>query len=285
MKGTFSEESLKRFAELAAGKQSSDFSEGQTYDFTRCVKPSGKAYGTAGACKKGVEEEAPVYTPAGSIRGRVPRNDPKEPLASGSTPLEKAEAKLKQFEAKINRPSVRPSERELEQYGKLKNAVDEFKNKIEGRQVKKGILGRKVEDRSDLDDSKLRKGGVGMRVVFPDAQSREVLKNTLKASQAVDRLAPLLRSRRKLTKEEVKLLKDSLQTLKDRQRELTAHTQSKREEIYKKMNQGERDNYLEIMREISRNTAKSKDKLINRIYRHNKLVKEEKEAKKATAAG
>jgi len=55
MNGHFSEESLRLFAQLAAQTQSSDFAEGDTYDFTRCVRPNGTAYGTAGKCRKGTE--------------------------------------------------------------------------------------------------------------------------------------------------------------------------------------------------------------------------------------
>ena len=56
MKGTFSEEALLQFANLVSQTQSADFSEGEIYDFTRCVKPDGKAYGTRGKCKKGTEQ-------------------------------------------------------------------------------------------------------------------------------------------------------------------------------------------------------------------------------------
>lgn len=55
MNGYFSEEALLRFAQLAAQAQSSDFSEKGTYDFTRCVRPDGSAYGTGGKCRKGTE--------------------------------------------------------------------------------------------------------------------------------------------------------------------------------------------------------------------------------------
>jgi hypothetical protein len=50
-----SKESEKMLAAVAtaAEKAGVDFSEGNTYDFTRCVKPSGEAYGTSGACKSG----------------------------------------------------------------------------------------------------------------------------------------------------------------------------------------------------------------------------------------
>jgi hypothetical protein len=55
MNGHFSEDALRHFAELAAQTQAADFSEGYTYDFTRCVRPDGSAYGTGGKCRKGTE--------------------------------------------------------------------------------------------------------------------------------------------------------------------------------------------------------------------------------------
>jgi hypothetical protein len=54
MKGYFDEKSLETYNVLVANKAGVDFSEGEVYDFTRCLKPSGKAYGTDGQCKKGV---------------------------------------------------------------------------------------------------------------------------------------------------------------------------------------------------------------------------------------
>jgi hypothetical protein len=52
--GGFSREALEMF-QLAASAQSYEFSEGDTYDFTRCVRPDGSAYGTGGKCRQGTE--------------------------------------------------------------------------------------------------------------------------------------------------------------------------------------------------------------------------------------
>jgi hypothetical protein len=242
------------------------------YDFTRCVKPSGKAYGTAGTCRKGVEEEGAVYTPAGSIRGRIPRNNPKEVLTSGLTPLEKAEAKLKQFESKINRPSVLPSESEMLQYGKLKNAIDDFKTKIEGRQISKGLFGRKVEDKSDLDDSKLRAGGQLMRLMFAKAAGREILNNNLKATQAVAQLKPLLRTRGKLAAKDLLLLKEVRKTLKDSLKKQTAYVQANRQ-VFSGKTQKEVHAYFDVMQKLNRNLQYAEDKIVARIEAHGRAVK------------
>ena len=55
MHGSFSEEALEQFAQLANQTQAADFAEGDLYDFTRCVRPDGSAYGTRGKCRKGSE--------------------------------------------------------------------------------------------------------------------------------------------------------------------------------------------------------------------------------------
>jgi hypothetical protein len=56
--GSFSEEALAQFQELCAQNQSSDFSEGETYDFTRCMRRDGTFYGTSGSCKTGSQAGA-----------------------------------------------------------------------------------------------------------------------------------------------------------------------------------------------------------------------------------
>ena len=48
MYGTFSEDSLKTCEQLL---------KTGTFDFTRCVRPNGTAYGTSGTCRKGVPQE------------------------------------------------------------------------------------------------------------------------------------------------------------------------------------------------------------------------------------
>jgi hypothetical protein len=56
MGGYFSEIALDSYRNLVIKLQGADFAEGETYDFTRCVKPDGTVYGTAGQCRKGTEE-------------------------------------------------------------------------------------------------------------------------------------------------------------------------------------------------------------------------------------
>jgi len=56
MKGYFNEKSLEAYNLLIADKAGVDFSEEEIYDFTRCVRPDGSAYGTGYKCRKGVEQ-------------------------------------------------------------------------------------------------------------------------------------------------------------------------------------------------------------------------------------
>jgi hypothetical protein len=54
--GNFSEEALYAYAQLVTEHKGLDFAEGGVYDFARCVRPDGTAYGTKGKCRKGTEE-------------------------------------------------------------------------------------------------------------------------------------------------------------------------------------------------------------------------------------
>ena len=53
--GAFLEEALEAYQNALAGKEGADFAEGDSYDFTRCVRPDGSFYGTDGRCRKGTE--------------------------------------------------------------------------------------------------------------------------------------------------------------------------------------------------------------------------------------
>jgi hypothetical protein len=58
MLGSFNQKSLELFQEAMSESMFSDFSEGDSYDFTTCIRPDGSAYGTGGKCRKGTEGEA-----------------------------------------------------------------------------------------------------------------------------------------------------------------------------------------------------------------------------------
>lgn len=75
MKGSFSEESLRQFSDLVAQTQSADFSEGEVYDFTRCVRPDGSAYGTRGTCRKGTEGAAQEKQAISQLGSMLPKGE------------------------------------------------------------------------------------------------------------------------------------------------------------------------------------------------------------------
>jgi hypothetical protein len=56
--GGFSEEAFEKYQRLLSEQEGVEFSEGETYDFTRCMRPDGSFYGTRGKCKKGSEAGA-----------------------------------------------------------------------------------------------------------------------------------------------------------------------------------------------------------------------------------
>jgi hypothetical protein len=82
MKGYFSEETLKQFAQLAGETFGTDFSEGDAYDFARCVRPDGTSYGTGGKCRKGTEQAKKEEAPKPKKAPKVIKEDPKGAYAS-----------------------------------------------------------------------------------------------------------------------------------------------------------------------------------------------------------
>jgi hypothetical protein len=57
--GGFSNDALEAYQQAIAEQKGLDFSEGDTYDFTKCVRPDGSTFGTPGLC-------APPNKPAGA---------------------------------------------------------------------------------------------------------------------------------------------------------------------------------------------------------------------------
>jgi hypothetical protein len=56
--GGFTAEALEAYQKVLAEQAGTDFAEGDSYDFTTCIRPDGSAYGTGGKCRKGTEGEA-----------------------------------------------------------------------------------------------------------------------------------------------------------------------------------------------------------------------------------
>jgi NAD:arginine ADP-ribosyltransferase. len=60
--GSFSEQSLRKYEEMVGALSSCNFSELglEPYDYTRCVREDGTAYGTSGKCRKGTKQAKEV---------------------------------------------------------------------------------------------------------------------------------------------------------------------------------------------------------------------------------
>jgi hypothetical protein len=112
MEGTFSEGALLQFVNLVSQTQSADFSEGETYDFTRCVKPDGKAYGTRGKCRKGTEQTKDPDEKAAikQLGGMLPKG---EKIMDSKGGLHTAAGKVKE------KVSKKAAEREFSSFDKL----------------------------------------------------------------------------------------------------------------------------------------------------------------------
>jgi len=87
---------------MAAQTQAEDFSEGETYDFTRCVRADGSHYGTSGTCRKGSVAEAAV------------KAAPKAKASAGAAVKEKRKAKLK--DTAPNPPAAKPAKKAATQF-------------------------------------------------------------------------------------------------------------------------------------------------------------------------
>jgi hypothetical protein len=56
--GGFTAEALEAYQKALAEQAGTDFAEGDSYDFTTCIRPDGSAYGTGGQCRKGSEGDS-----------------------------------------------------------------------------------------------------------------------------------------------------------------------------------------------------------------------------------
>ena len=123
--GGFSEEALALY-HLSASEQSYEFSEGDTYDFARCVRPDGSFYGTGGTCRKGslagAKEKAEPKTEGGRKRRATA-----EAKAAGAAARKAAGAAKRSDSAR----RVRLFQEELKKSaGQMRNADDATRNRL-----------------------------------------------------------------------------------------------------------------------------------------------------------
>jgi hypothetical protein len=130
MQGSFSEAALEQFAQLAAQTQPENFAEGDAYDFTRCVRANGSAYGTRGKCRKGTES-AKELVAKGTVAPVAPvppksAMTKKDPVAS----VLKSQQELRAFNKKENERLA-----ELVKAGKVKGVTSADLDRIKANRA------------------------------------------------------------------------------------------------------------------------------------------------------
>jgi len=101
--GSFSFEALQAYEALIAETHPLNFSEGETYDFTRCVRKDGTIYGSRGKCKQGTEIGAKEESQVKGKRG---------PKAGGMRLTEKVKALgAEDLKKVLQDPRVTPKQR------------------------------------------------------------------------------------------------------------------------------------------------------------------------------
>lgn len=173
MKGYFSEETLKQFAALAEEKFGVNFSEGGTYDFTRCVRPNGTSYGTGGKCRKGSEEAKQAEEPKAKKPKKEKKPEPGTTLTNGgdlSRVREKINAKAaekqkpeddlqSQYTSKAKKAQEAMAKGDMDTALKLNREAMEIMSKITAKKEKESpeTQEREIKIKGVMDG--LKKGG------------------------------------------------------------------------------------------------------------------------------
>jgi hypothetical protein len=137
--GSFSFEALQAYEALVAETHPLNFSEGETYDFTRCVRKDGTIYGSRGKCKQGTEIGAKEESQVKGKRG---------PKAGGMRLTEKIKGLgAEDLKKVLQDPRVTPKQRAvLEGLLKSKGGV----KAPEGQMSKKGSGPDRKTSREEL---------------------------------------------------------------------------------------------------------------------------------------
>ena len=114
MNNFFSNEALQAYEALVVEQHSFNFSETEVYDFTRCVRPDGSAYGTGGKCRKGTEQVKEIIP---NIRGKA--KEPKKKVTPGRMRLTARVKSLPVKELKKILVDPRLNDKQREQVNKL----------------------------------------------------------------------------------------------------------------------------------------------------------------------
>jgi hypothetical protein len=121
--GSFTQEALEAYQKAVAEKEGVEFAEGGIYDFTRCVRPDGTAYGTKGECRKGAEEAKQEVAPTARKSAGVDK-----PAKVSSV---KAKSDLKEMYASLMKKQQElVAKNDFEGAGKLNAQISDLANKI-----------------------------------------------------------------------------------------------------------------------------------------------------------
>ena len=147
--GGFTEEALAAYQKALAEQEGTDFAEGDSYDFTTCIRKDGSAYGTGGQCRKGSEGEAKVTaTPGMAARVKAAKEKLKaEKAANGG-----------------KRPDRVQEERRLEQNRKQR----EMDRKVKANQEKQEEMLRQPAKKPEAQDATTR----ALEIVKANARAR-----------------------------------------------------------------------------------------------------------------
>ena len=136
MKGSFSEDALAAYQQALAERDGMDYSEGDSYDFTRCVRSDGSFYGTRGKCKSGKDagaKEEESKDPVAGLRKAERERQAKQGADEKAKNLRDAKKEMKDIADEINNrgPHTKEELADLEQ--KMKYAANRAKQIESGK--------------------------------------------------------------------------------------------------------------------------------------------------------
>jgi hypothetical protein len=210
-----------------------------------------------GKWKKIGTERSPLEILKGGVKGRVPKDDPSEPLSSGSTPLEKVKQKMAKLNKNLSDTDRLSTDEELERYGKMKLVSDEMENTKEGKF--KLPFGK---GKDDLDSSKTRAQGKVLRKIFPNIEDRQSLSKAIfLGRQSLVNPDPLLRKKKFDTKDIMSIEKKNqeLSTLIETTKEFLNNNQVKKNLSIKRSI----ENWLGLLNKYQKRYASAIDRSSN----------------------
>lgn len=191
MNGSFSDEALEAYSKLAAAKLPSDFAEGETYDFARCVRADGSHYGTSGTCRKGretgdKEPEAPKKTSKRAAEGGDSNRDARTDLVKAHSVFKAAKTKEEEARKALQKDkSPEAVQRHREAYQAMSKAEKLYNAAADKNKATPG----KAERGEDVEDARGKvKDGVSADVDRIRNRLKELWQEQEKGGMTMDRV-------------------------------------------------------------------------------------------------